>query len=124
VAQLATLGRDAMSQRNNIIACSVIIAISILIGLYGWGLIKSHIYIAVVMSITLFIAGFYMLYAVFSSLRRGVILFNAKGSISAYERRTSPLGFWFYVCLLGVVGLIVCSVGIYILFHIHDFISD
>jgi len=112
-----------MSQRNSIIVCSVIIAISILFGLYGWGLVKSHFYIAVVMSLTFFIAGIYILYAAFGGLRRGAISLNAKGSISVYERRRNPFGFWFYICLFGLIGLMVFSVGIYILFHTHDFIS-
>ena len=106
-----------MSQRNNIIACSVIIIISILIGLYGWGLIKSPIYIAVVASIVFFTAGTYILYSAFSSLRRGVISVNAKVSISVYDRRRNPFGFWFYIFLFGLVGLMTYGVGIYCLLH-------
>ena len=108
-----------MSQRNNIIACSVIIVLSILFGLYSWGIIKSPIYAAVVVFIILSTIGAYILYSVFDSLRRGAISINAKASISVYDRRTNPVGFWFYIFLFTLIGLMVCGMAIYILLHPH-----
>jgi hypothetical protein len=112
-----------MSPRNaNIIACSVIIVFAILIGLGSWGVIKSPIYKSVVGFMVFVTVGSYILSAPINGLRRGVISFNA-GRVSVYERRRSPIGFWFYIFLYGVVGLIAFSTGIYILFHSHDIAS-
>jgi hypothetical protein len=106
-----------MSQRNPIIVCSAIIIFSILVGLYGWGVIKSHIYIAVLMFFMFFAVGTFIWYMIIGGLRRGVISINAKASISVYDRRQNPFAFWFYILLFSIVGLLAYGVGIYILFH-------
>jgi hypothetical protein len=106
-----------MSQRNPIIICSAIIIFSILVGLYGWGVIESHIYIAVLMFVMFFAVGTFIWYMIFGGLRRGVISINAKASISVYDRRQNPFAFWFYIFLFFIVGLLAYGAGIYILFH-------
>jgi hypothetical protein len=108
-----------MSQRNNIIACGVIIAASILFGLYSWGIIKNPIYPAVVMFLIFSTASGYILYRAFDALRRGVISINVKNSFSVYDRRRNPLGFWIYIFLNGLIGLMTFGLAIYFLLHPH-----
>ena len=108
-----------MPQRTPIIICSVFIAISILFGLYSWGVVKSPIYAAVVMSIILSTLGSFALYSAFNGVRRGVVKINAKGSLSVYDRRRNPFGFWFYIFLFTLIGLMVCGTAFFILLHPH-----
>jgi hypothetical protein len=108
-----------MSAKDGIIACSVIIAISILIGLDGWGVIKSPIYGAVVTFIIFSTVGSYLLYGAFDALRQGVISINAKASISVYDRRRNPFGFWFYILLFMLIGLMAFGMAFYFLLHPH-----
>ena len=108
------LGRLAMSPRNASIAvCCIFIAIAILVAPVSWGLVKSPVYKGVSWCIICMTAGIAVLYAVFSSLRRGFICIRGGASVSVYSRLNNPFAFWFYVVFLGFLGLFICGGGVY-----------
>ena len=96
--------------------CGVTIVFALLLGLYGWGIVKNRTYIAVVLSVVVFMAGIYLLYYAFDGVRQGVIAIRAKFSISVYERRRNPFVFWFYISLFSAIGLLTCGLGISIIY--------
>ena len=58
-------------------------------------------------------AGTFLLRTVFIGFRNGVMV--AMGS--RYARLTSPFGFWFYVSLASLLGVLACAFGIYCLVY-------
>jgi hypothetical protein len=54
-------------------------------------------------------------YSGIKGLKRGVIIFNAKGRVSVYERRDNPAGFWFYFSLYILLSFTTLAAAIYLL---------
>jgi hypothetical protein len=111
---------QAMSLRNRIIVCVAICVFIFLIGLGAWMNVLGYhhpIYNAVMMFFMLLSIGTFILYIVYRCLRSGVITINPKGSglVSVYDRRRNPFGFWFYILLFSLIGLLSCGTGIYFL---------
>jgi hypothetical protein len=109
-----------MLPRNRIIIFALICIGIILIGIGSWTTVLGHghpTYNAVVLSVLVLAGGVFVLSMSMRGLRRGVIVINAKGSIRTYERRNSPVMFWFYVILFGVGGFVISGLSIYWLFQ-------
>ena len=107
-------------RKVNIIAYSVFIIIALLLVLGSCGVIKGPDCKSVAICLIFVTAGSWLLYSVYSAIRRGMISVGAKGrSVTTYtfSQQRNPVAFWFFIVLILTFVLTAFSVGAYLLFH-------
>jgi hypothetical protein len=72
------------------------------------------------MSFIFLACGFLAFVSLVVGLRRGDMRIFARSSVSVYQRIQNPFGFWFYVFLFALLGIVFLSVGVYCLFAPHS----